>query len=83
MGRFPQRKLVGNGTLELGRGEAWRSCRTYQMNDLNWEGLRRIVLEMYWQFNDASGRCNLESGGQARAVVCTRQNPLIAQSFTV
>ncbi|WP_339912929.1 glyceraldehyde 3-phosphate dehydrogenase NAD-binding domain-containing protein, partial [Sulfitobacter litoralis] len=42
-GRFPNEVKVGNGTLDLGRGEM-EVMSTYQMNDLNWEGCD-VVLE--------------------------------------
>ena len=62
-GRFPNDVKVGNGTLDLGRGEM-EVRSTYQMNELNWEGCD-VVLECTGKFNDGLlAKVHLDQGAK-------------------
>ena len=62
-GRFPNEVKVGNGTLDLGRGEM-EVMSTYQMNELNWEGCD-VVLECTGKFNDGLlAKVHLDQGAK-------------------
>ena len=62
-GRFPNDVKVGNGTLDLGRGEM-EVMSTYQMNELNWEGCD-VVLECTGKFNDGLlAKVHLDQGAK-------------------
>ena len=51
-GRFPNEVKVGNGTLDLGRGEM-QVMSTYRMEELDWDGCD-VVLECTGKFNDGT-----------------------------
>ncbi len=62
-GRFPNEVIVGDGTLDLGRGPM-RMMSTYDMNELDWSGVD-VVLECTGKFNDGTkANVHLERGAK-------------------
>ena len=62
-GRFPNDVVVGDGTLDLGRGPM-RVMSTYDMDALDWSGVD-VVLECTGQFNDGNkAKVHLERGAK-------------------
>lgn len=62
-GRFPNEVKVGDGTLDLGRGEI-EMFSTYNMDDLDWSGCD-VVLECTGNFNDGEkAKKHIERGAK-------------------
>ena len=62
-GRFPNDIKVGNGTLDLGRGEI-EMFSTYSMDELDWSGCD-VVLECTGNFNDGEkAKKHIERGAK-------------------
>ncbi|MEM7321401.1 MAG: type I glyceraldehyde-3-phosphate dehydrogenase [Pseudomonadota bacterium] len=62
-GRFPRDIVVGDNTMDLGRGPM-QMFSTYDMNDLDWEGCD-VVLECTGKFNDGNkAKTHLERGAE-------------------
>ncbi|HDZ80226.1 MAG TPA: type I glyceraldehyde-3-phosphate dehydrogenase [Roseobacter sp.] len=62
-GRFPNEVKLGNGTLDLGRGEM-EVMSTYRMEELNWDGCD-VVLECTGKFNDGTkAKVHLDRGAK-------------------
>lgn len=62
-GRFPNELKVGDGTLDLGRGEI-EMFSTYNMDDLDWSGCD-VVLECTGNFNDGEkAKKHIERGAK-------------------
>ena len=62
-GRFPNEVKLGNGTLDLGRGEM-EIMSTYRMEELNWDGCD-VVLECTGKFNDGTkAKVHLDRGAK-------------------
>jgi len=62
-GRFPNEVIVGDGTLDLGRG-AMQMFSTYDMDELDWDGVD-VVLECTGNFNDGEkAKKHLERGAK-------------------
>lgn len=62
-GRFPNEIKVGNGTLDLGRGEI-EMFSTYNMDELDWSGCD-VVLECTGNFNDGDkAKKHIERGAK-------------------
>jgi len=60
-GRFPNEITLGDGTMDLGRGEM-QMFSTYDMGELDWSGVD-VVLECTGKFNDGEkARAHLEQG---------------------
>ncbi|HBS49381.1 MAG TPA: type I glyceraldehyde-3-phosphate dehydrogenase [Rhodobacteraceae bacterium] len=60
-GRFPGEVTIGDGTMNLGRGEM-KMFSTYDMDALDWEGCD-VVLECTGKFNDGEkAKTHLERG---------------------
>ena len=61
-GRFPGEVSIGDGTMNLGRGDM-PMFSTYDMNELDWDGCD-VVLECTVTFNDgATATAHLERCG--------------------
>ncbi|MFT5800152.1 MAG: glyceraldehyde 3-phosphate dehydrogenase [Candidatus Azotimanducaceae bacterium] len=62
-GRFPNEVKVGDGTLDLGRGEI-EMFSTYNMDELDWSGCD-VVLECTGNFNDGEkAKKHIERGAK-------------------
>ncbi len=62
-GRFPGEVSIGNGTMNLGRGDM-QMFSTYKMEDLDWSGCD-VVLECTGKFNDGEkAKAHLERGAK-------------------
>jgi len=62
-GRFPGEVSIGDGTLNLGRGDM-QMFSTYDMNELDWDGCD-VVLECTGKFNDGEkAKAHLERGAK-------------------
>jgi glyceraldehyde 3-phosphate dehydrogenase len=62
-GRFPNEVKVGDGTLDLGRGEM-QMFSTYNMDELDWSGCD-VVLECTGNFNDGEkAKKHIERGAK-------------------
>jgi glyceraldehyde 3-phosphate dehydrogenase len=62
-GRYPQNIVVGNRTLDLGRGEI-EMFSTYNMDELDWSGCD-VVLECTGNFNDGhKAKKHIERGAK-------------------
>ncbi|MCV6584640.1 MAG: type I glyceraldehyde-3-phosphate dehydrogenase [Marinibacterium sp.] len=60
-GRFPGEVTIGDGTMDLGRGEM-QMFSTYDMNELDWDGCD-VVLECTGKFNDGEkAKAHLDRG---------------------
>ena len=60
-GRFPGEVSIGDGTMNLGRGDM-QMFSTYDMNELDWDGCD-VVLECTGKFNDGEkAKAHLERG---------------------
>ncbi|MEY8802878.1 type I glyceraldehyde-3-phosphate dehydrogenase [Leisingera sp. XS_AS12] len=60
-GRFPGEVTIGDGTMNLGRGDM-QMFSTYDMNELDWSGCD-VVLECTGKFNDGEkAKAHLERG---------------------
>ncbi|MDE4132148.1 type I glyceraldehyde-3-phosphate dehydrogenase [Phaeobacter sp. QD34_3] len=60
-GRFPGEVTIGDGTMNLGRGDM-KMFSTYDMGELDWEGCD-VVLECTGKFNDGEkAKAHLERG---------------------
>jgi glyceraldehyde 3-phosphate dehydrogenase len=60
-GRFPNEVSIGEGTMNLGRGDM-QMFSTYDMNELDWSGCD-VVLECTGKFNDGEkAKAHLERG---------------------
>ena len=60
-GRFPGEVTIGDGTMNLGRGDM-QMFSTYDMNELDWDGCD-VVLECTGKFNDGTkANAHLERG---------------------
>ncbi len=60
-GRFPNEIVLGNGTMDLGRGPM-EMFSTYDMDELDWSGVD-VVLECTGKFNDGEkAKKHLERG---------------------
>ncbi|MDC0656549.1 type I glyceraldehyde-3-phosphate dehydrogenase [Leisingera sp. SS27] len=62
-GRFPGEVTIGDGTMNLGRGDM-QMFSTYDMNELDWSGCD-VVLECTGKFNDGEkAKAHLERGAK-------------------
>ncbi|MGD9866217.1 MAG: type I glyceraldehyde-3-phosphate dehydrogenase [Pseudodonghicola sp.] len=62
-GRFPGEVTIGDGTMNLGRGDM-QMYSTYDMNELDWDGCD-VVLECTGKFNDGEkAKAHLERGAK-------------------
>ncbi|KAE9631688.1 type I glyceraldehyde-3-phosphate dehydrogenase [Parasedimentitalea maritima] len=62
-GRFPGEVTLGDGTMNLGRGDM-QMFSTYNMEDLDWSGCD-VVLECTGKFNDGTkAKAHLERGAK-------------------
>ena len=62
-GRFPGEVTIGDGTMNLGRGDM-QMFSTYDMNELDWDGCD-VVLECTGKFNDGEkAKAHLERGAK-------------------
>ena len=62
-GRFPGEVTIGDGTMNLGRGDM-QMFSTYDMNELDWDGCD-VVLECTGKFNDGTkANVHLERGAK-------------------
>ncbi|MEX0301136.1 MAG: type I glyceraldehyde-3-phosphate dehydrogenase [Leisingera sp.] len=62
-GRFPGDVTIGEGTMNLGRGDM-QMFSTYDMNELDWSGCD-VVLECTGKFNDGEkAKAHLERGAK-------------------
>ena len=62
-GRFPNEIVVGEGTMDIGRGEM-RMFSTYDVDELDWEGVD-VLLECTGKFCDgAQARRHIERGAR-------------------
>ncbi|MCU9839763.1 MULTISPECIES: type I glyceraldehyde-3-phosphate dehydrogenase [Ruegeria] len=62
-GRFPGEVSIGDGTMNLGRGDM-QMFSTYDLNELDWSGCD-VVLECTGKFNDgAKAKVHLERGAK-------------------
>jgi glyceraldehyde 3-phosphate dehydrogenase len=62
-GRFPGEVTIGEGTMNLGRGDM-QMYSTYDMNELDWSGCD-VVLECTGKFNDGEkAKAHLERGAK-------------------
>ncbi len=62
-GRFPGEVTLGDGTMNLGRGDM-QMFSTYDMNELDWDGCD-VVLECTGKFNDGTkAKAHLERGAK-------------------
>ncbi len=62
-GRFPGQVTIGDGTMNLGRGDM-QMFSTYDMNELDWDGCD-VVLECTGKFNDGlKARTHLDRGAK-------------------
>ncbi|MEY8841145.1 type I glyceraldehyde-3-phosphate dehydrogenase, partial [Cribrihabitans sp. XS_ASV171] len=62
-GRFPGEVTIGDGTMNLGRGDM-QMFSTYDMNELDWEGCD-VVLECTGKFNDgAKAKTHMDRGAR-------------------
>ena len=62
-GRFPNDVTIGEGTMNLGRGDM-QMFSTYDMNELDWSGCD-VVLECTGKFNDGEkAKAHLERGAK-------------------
>ncbi|MDF1718276.1 MAG: type I glyceraldehyde-3-phosphate dehydrogenase [Antarcticimicrobium sp.] len=62
-GRFPGEVTIGDGTLNLGRGDM-QMFSTYDMGELDWDGCD-VVLECTGKFNDGEkAKAHLERGAK-------------------
>jgi glyceraldehyde 3-phosphate dehydrogenase len=62
-GRFPGEVTIGDGTMNLGRGDM-QMFSTYDMNELDWDGCD-VVLECTGKFNDGTkANAHLERGAK-------------------
>ena len=62
-GRFPGEVTIGDGTMNLGRGDM-QMFSTYDMGELDWDGCD-VVLECTGKFNDGEkAKTHLERGGK-------------------
>ena len=62
-GRFPGEVTIGDGTMNLGRGDM-QMFSTYDLNELDWSGCD-VVLECTGKFNDgAKAKVHLERGAK-------------------
>ncbi|KIC08397.1 glyceraldehyde-3-phosphate dehydrogenase [Leisingera sp. ANG-M1] len=62
-GRFPGEVTIGEGTMNLGRGDM-QMFSTYDMNELDWDGCD-VVLECTGKFNDGEkAKAHLERGAK-------------------
>jgi len=62
-GRFPGEVILGDGTMDLGRGPM-QMYSTYDMNDLDWDGCD-VVLECTGKFNDGEkAKTHLDRGAK-------------------
>ncbi|MCE8554492.1 type I glyceraldehyde-3-phosphate dehydrogenase [Ruegeria pomeroyi] len=62
-GRFPGEVSIGEGTMNLGRGDM-QMFSTYDLNELDWSGCD-VVLECTGKFNDgAKAKVHLERGAK-------------------
>ncbi|GAB5438472.1 type I glyceraldehyde-3-phosphate dehydrogenase [Falsiruegeria mediterranea] len=62
-GRFPGEVTIGDGTMNLGRGDM-QMFSTYDMNELDWDGCD-VVLECTGKFNDGTkANAHLDRGAK-------------------
>ncbi|MFY0312308.1 type I glyceraldehyde-3-phosphate dehydrogenase [Leisingera sp. D0M16] len=62
-GRFPGEVTIGDGTMNLGRGDM-QMFSTYDMNELDWDGCD-VVLECTGNFNDGEkAKTHIERGAK-------------------
>ncbi|MBE1282275.1 MAG: type I glyceraldehyde-3-phosphate dehydrogenase [Rhodobacteraceae bacterium] len=62
-GRFPGEVTIGDGTMNLGRGDM-QMFSTYDLNELDWDGCD-VVLECTGKFNDGTkANVHLERGAK-------------------
>ncbi|GHG87582.1 type I glyceraldehyde-3-phosphate dehydrogenase [Pseudodonghicola xiamenensis] len=62
-GRFPGEVILGDGTMDLGRGPM-QMYSTYDMNELDWDGCD-VVLECTGKFNDGEkAKTHLDRGAK-------------------
>ncbi len=62
-GRFPGEVILGDGTMNLGRGDM-QMFSTYDMGELDWDGCD-VVLECTGKFNDGEkAKAHLERGAK-------------------
>ncbi|MFD2856470.1 type I glyceraldehyde-3-phosphate dehydrogenase [Seohaeicola zhoushanensis] len=72
-GRYPHDIRVGNGTMDLGRGEI-EVMSTYKLDELDWSGCD-VVLECTGNFNDGNkASAHLERGAKSVLISAPAKN---------